>query len=260
MPGSTEQQQPDDRRGGKYSFRKHFARLKREGRLARIGLGAFAVLVVGGITFARCQSSGITGPSSASQSAPSLHTSDGGLPGTDVPDDAFTIKEKTVQHDVTFVGENPCNGDEVVAKGTRYESLRVTAGTGYFDSHQKIKDYFKGFAVNDPDPPPTRYKGENEVEHDSRITLTSGIDEEREVEQDLISTGSNIPDYKLRVYMRVRVRPGDNPFHARQITYRARATCKQENCRRSGGCGDRDCETRETKIFDIPSIPTVQPL
>jgi hypothetical protein len=259
MPDSMDQHQPDDRRGG-YSFRKHFARLKREKRLARIGVGAFAVFVVGGITFARCQSSGITGPSSASQSSPSLHTSDGGLPGTDVPDDAFTIKEKTVQHDVVFVGENPCNGDIIEARGTRYEALRVTAGTGYFDSHSRIKDYFKGFAVNDPDPPPTRYKGENEVEHDMRITLTSGIDEEREVEQDLKSPSGSDPDYKLRVYMRVRVRPGDNPFYARQVTYRARATCSVEKCRKSGGCGDRDCETRETKIFDIPSIPTVQPL
>jgi hypothetical protein len=253
-------QQSDDRRGG-YSFRKHFARLKREGRLARIGVGAFVVLVVGGITFARCQSSNITGPSSASRTnAPSLHEegSTGGLGG--LPGDAFTIKEKTVQHDVVFVGFNPCNDDAIEARGTRYETLRVTAGTGYFDSHSRIQDYFKGFSINDPYPPPTRYKGQNEVEHDSRITLTSGIDDEKEVEEDLISQGLQNPDFKLRIFMRVRVRPGDNPFYARQVTYRARATCSVEKCRKSGGCGDRDCETRETKVFDIPQIPTVLPL
>jgi hypothetical protein len=254
-------QQPDDRRGG-YSFRKHFARLKREKRLARIGVGALAVLVVGGITFARCQSSGITGPSTASapnSNAPSLHeSSPGGLGG--VPGDALTFKEKTVQHDVVFVGFNPCNDDEIEARGTRYESLRVTAGTGYFDSHSRIQDYFKGYSVSDgPLDRPIRYKGQNEVEHDSRITLTSGIDDEKEVEEDLISQGSQNPDFKLRVFMRVRVRPGDDPFNARQITYRARATCSVEKCRKSGGCGDRDCETRETKIFDIPQMPTVLP-
>jgi hypothetical protein len=51
-----------DRRG-QYSLRRHVARLKREGRLSRIGAGTLAAVIAAGVAFAQCQSSSITGPS-----------------------------------------------------------------------------------------------------------------------------------------------------------------------------------------------------
>jgi hypothetical protein len=180
----------------------------------------------------------------------------GGLPG-----DATTFKERTVQHNLVFTGYNPCNDDQIIAEGTRYENIRVTAGTGYFDSHNKVQDYFKGYAVNDPPPRPTRYKGENEFEHDMRITVLNGIDDEREVEQELNASGSE-PDFKLKIYARYRVRPSSNIFDAAtpQITYRARATCTTPgNCRKNDGCPDRDCENTKSEEYEIPSMPTVLP-
>src|SRR5919199_2006677 len=73
----TNETQRDDRRRG-YSLGGHFRRLKQSGRLKQVG-GVLAVaFVIAGITFARCQSSKITGPSAPTPAAghpsgPSAH-------------------------------------------------------------------------------------------------------------------------------------------------------------------------------------------
>jgi hypothetical protein len=57
-----------DRRG-RYSLPRHLARLKREGRLPRIGAAAVAAIFAAAVSFGRCQSPSITGPSEVAESS-----------------------------------------------------------------------------------------------------------------------------------------------------------------------------------------------
>src|SRR5687767_15880964 len=123
-------QQSDDRRRG-YSFRRHFARLRQEGRLPQIALAAVAVMIVGGITFGRCQGDSITGPSApaAEGSAPTAvaTSTSGSVAPTTAPGPADAVpppfRENTVERNAMFTGVNPCNGEPVVARGRRHDRL-----------------------------------------------------------------------------------------------------------------------------------------
>jgi hypothetical protein len=64
------EQRSQDRRQ-RYSFRKHLNRLRQTGRLKQIGAVAAAAIVLAGISFARCQSSKITGPAETKAPQPS---------------------------------------------------------------------------------------------------------------------------------------------------------------------------------------------
>src|SRR5919106_2314385 len=194
--------QPRRDRRGDYSFRKHLARLKREGRLPRMGLATLAVVLVAAVTFGRCDPS-ITGPAeeftadNGTIAGPAmtgiLSPTDGGLGGGSGGE---TFKQRTVERNVVFVGVNPCNGDAVKAVGTRYESLTIIAREpSYFESRSRIKDHFRGYAVNDPYPPPTRYQGHDEHEHNEIITPTK-LESEVETHEHLIALGKE-PDWKL---------------------------------------------------------------
>jgi hypothetical protein len=243
----TEQPQNRRDRRGDYSFKKHLARLKREGRLPQIGLGTMAVVLMAAVTFGRCESS-ITGPETeadaGSVESPSLHGT--GMPGTDV------FKQRTVERNVVFVGVNPCNGDAVRAEGTRYESLTLITReeAGYFESRSKIRDYFRGYAINDPVPPPTRYKGEDEHEHNEIISPTR-LESEVETHEHLVAIGPE-PDWKLFFYERRRTDPLQ-PWNTR-VDYRAKASCSHQ-CSLPEGCIDREMSLASFSEREVPSIP-----
>lgn len=243
-----------DRRGD-YSFSKHLGRLKREGRLPRLGLATLAVVLVAAVTFGQCESS-ITGPSETAANGgtidgpaltgsitPPIGTPDGG--------NGDVFKQRTVERNVVFVGVNPCNGDAVRAVGTRYEALTlIVREPSYFESRSRIKDRFYGYAINDPPPHPTRYKGEDEHEHNEVISPTR-LETEVETHEHLIALGPE-PDWKLFFYERRRTDP-TRPLHTK-IDYRAKASCSYR-CSLPGGCVDREMSLASFSETEIPSIP-----
>lgn len=234
-------------RRGRYSIRRHIARLTREGRLPQLLGGTLAVVIVAGVTLGRCESSSITGPSE-----PAAEISASVVSGSVVSDpDNFTFKEKIVQRNVVFVGVNPCNGDAVRLEGTRYEKIRISVGVGYFDSHHKIHDScMRGYAINEPKQ---KYKGSDEHEHHLKIT-TAGVDDELETQEELEALGSE-PDWKFRLYQRYKAR-FDDPLDMR-VEYRARGSC-ESRCELPGGCIDREftfVSADEFPISELPSLP-----
>lgn len=246
-----------DRRGD-YSFTRHLGRLKREGRLPQIGLSALAVVLVAGVTFARCESN-ITGPSeTAADAGPIQGPSQGGTISSTGPSHGSgndpgleTFRQRTVQRNVVFIGVNPCNGDAVRAEGTRREKLTlITRAPDYFESRSHIWDNFRGFAINDPFPPPTRYKGEDEHEHNQVITPTK-TDDEVETEEHLIAIGPE-PNWKLYFYERRRT---DllQPWNTR-VEYRAKASCSSR-CSLPQGCIDREMSLASFNEVELPSLP-----
>ena len=234
-------------RRGKYSLRRHVARLRREGRLPRIGMGALAAVLVAGAAFAQCDTSSITGISDdlAPSSGPVASVSSGSL----APDpDRLEFSEKTVQRNVIFTGVNPCNGDAVRLEGTRYEHIRISAGVGYFDSHHRIRDWcMRGYAIGNPEQ---KYMGRDEHEHHLRIT-TAGLDEEFETWEYLKALGSE-PDWKLKVNQRYRAR-FDDPLNMR-VEFRSKASC-EHNCSLPGGCIDREFTLVTADEFPISALP-----
>ena len=234
-------------RRGKYSFRRHVSRLRREGRLPRIGLGALAAVLVAAATFAQCETSSLTGPTEdvTQTSAPVASVAGGSL--ASAPDE-LEFEEKTVQRNVVFTGVNPCNGDAVRLEGTRYEKVRISAGVGYFDTHHKIRDWcMRGYAINNRDQ---KYKGTDEHEHHMRVT-TAGLDDEAETEEYLKALGSE-PDWKLKVYQRYRAR-FDDPLNMK-VEFRAKASC-DNNCALPGGCVDREFTFVSADEFPISQLP-----
>lgn len=248
-------QQRRDRRGD-YSFRKHLARLKREGRLPRMGVATLAVVLIAAVTFGRCESS-ITGP--AEESADNGSIAGPAMTGILSPPDGGSgggsggekFKERSVERNVVFVGVNPCNGDAVRAVGTRHEWLTIiTREPSYFESRSRIKDHFRGYAVNDPYPPPTRYEGHDEHEYNEIITPTKFVSE-TETHEHLISLGKE-PNWKLFFYER---RQTDllNPLYTK-VDYRAKASCSH-TCTLPEGCVDREMSLASFSETEIPSIP-----
>ncbi len=234
-------------RRGEYSLRRHVARLRREGRLPRIGVGVLFAVVVAGATFAQCDTTSITGPVEdvALSSAPVATVTSGSL----APEpERLEFKEKTVQRNVIFTGVNPCNGDAVRLEGTRYESIRISVGAGYFDSHHRIRDWcMRGYAIGNPEQ---KYTGRDEHEHHLKIT-TAGLDEEFETWEYLKALGSE-PDWKLRLYQRYKARY-DDPLNMR-VEFRSRASC-EHNCTLPEGCVDREFTLVTADEFPISALP-----
>ena len=234
-------------RRGEYSLRRHVARLRREGRLPRIGVGVLFAVLVAGATFAQCDTTSITGPVEdvALSSAPVATVTSGSL----APEpERLEFKEKTVQRNVIFTGVNPCNGDAVRLEGTRYESIRISVGAGYFDSHHRIRDWcMRGYAIGNPEQ---KYTGRDEHEHHLKIT-TAGLDEEFETWESLKALGSE-PDWKLRLYQRYKARY-DDPLNVR-VEFRSRASC-EHNCTLPEGCVDREFTLVTADEFPISALP-----
>jgi len=234
-------------RRGEYSLRRHVARLRREGRLPRIGAGVLFAVLVAGATFAQCDTTSITGPVEdvALSSAPVATVTSGSL----APEpERLEFKEKTVQRNVIFTGVNPCNGDAVRLEGTRYESIRISVGAGYFDSHHRIRDWcMRGYAIGNPEQ---KYTGRDEHEHHLKIT-TAGLDEEFETWESLKALGSE-PDWKLRLYQRYKARY-DDPLNMR-VEFRSRASC-EHNCTLPEGCVDREFTLVTADEFPISALP-----
>jgi hypothetical protein len=115
----AEERRKDRRRG--YSFRQHFKRFKVEGRLKQIGLPTAAVLLVAGLTFGRCDSSSITGPSAVSEETapttsqtpgPTTSSASGGLDGA-----LRVVKKAVARFPSSFLSMiHPCFKEVVFAK------------------------------------------------------------------------------------------------------------------------------------------------
>ena len=247
-------------RRGDYSFTKHLARLKREGRLPQIGLGTVAVVLLAAMSFGRCDSN-ITGPASgpsyttSSGSLTPLTGEDGGVapsPGTGGTSGSETFKDRTVDRDFVFTGTNPCNGDAVRAEGHRHEYIRITTGTNssgpYFSSTHHMRDHFKGFALNDPEQ---KYRGEDEHREDRRFSATK-FDEHIHTEEYLKAYGPE-PDFSLYLHYRLKFQPTTLNI---EPEFTAKARCHGQ-CSKSAGCPDQDFVLVSVKETEVP-VP-IQP-
>ena len=179
-----------DRRS-EYSFRKHLGRLKKEGRLTQIGIAAAAVLVVSGITFGRCQSSNITGPSQQSETAPVLQ-----------PSPSLTTTETTSEtfRNFAFTGYNPCNGDAVAGTGTRHELVHFTINA---DGSTKIKkhtnDAWKGKAADDQ----TKYSASDV--HDDMQENSGTTFEHRDINNEHLISEGRSPNWILHLVQKTYI-------------------------------------------------------
>lgn len=219
-------------RRGKYSLRKHVTRLRREGRLPRVGLAAAAVLAVAGFAFARCEASSITGPTEQSAEAPPASTISGGDVATATIGGSENFTENTVERNVVFVGINPCNGDAVRAFGKRHDRFRaaVSLTSATLDHH--INDSFRGEAINNP---AQIYTG-SDIHQDRAEIGVDGVEHRELTNEHLISQGP-APNWILHVHQRSNLRFDDpvNPV----VTLSGHASCPpQSRCTRPGGCPD----------------------
>jgi hypothetical protein len=212
-----------DRRG-KYSVRKHIGRLRREGRLRQVGVAAVVVLTAGGVAFARCQGSSITGPSEPIAETPRLNLG------------SETFQENTVERNVVFSGVNPCNGDAVKAFGKRHDKLRVRiapSGTSATLDHH-INDSFHGEAIANPNQ---KYTGSDV--HSDRFDIGMDGMRHREITNEHLIAQGPAPNWILHVHQRSDFRFADplNPT----VTFEGHASCPSESkCTVDGGCVDRD--------------------
>jgi hypothetical protein len=223
-----------DRRG-KYSLRKHVSRLRREGRLPQIALAVLAVLTLGGVTFARCEASSITGPSSVAETPADRNTASGSVTTA-----AETFRENTVERNVVFTGVNPCNGDAVTATGKRHDKFTArtivspTNVTIEVDHH--INDSFRGEAINNPGQ---LYTG-SDVHRDRFELGSEGVEHPDLTNEHLISQGP-APNWILHMRQKSKVR-FDDPLNP-TVTFEGHASCPPTSeCTVAGGCVDRSLE------------------
>lgn len=232
-------QEPGERRRDRrraYSFRRHFARIKQEGRLPQVAGAAVALLIVGGIAFGQCRGDSITGPSAPTASA------DGSVaPGTALaPVPSF--RENTVDRDFLFTGQNPCNGDPVVARGHRHDKYSITvsaAGDVSIDNH--INDAFKsvpvdaqGIEVADPE---LEYVGSDV--HNSKFTVNfpDGASR-REITNEHLSRRGGGDHWVLHIDQRTEFSADD--FDNPKVEVKGHASCPDKTrCTSPGDCPDR---------------------
>lgn len=215
----------NDRRG-KYSLRKHIGRLRREGRLSQVGLAVVAILTLGGVAFAKCQASGVTGPSEEGSVTPSSL-----LLGP-----SETVQENTVERDVVFVGVNPCNGDVVRAFGKRHDKLRakVEASGASVTLDHHINDSFRGEAVKDPNQ---KYTGSDV--HTDRFEMGPDGTEHREFTNEHLISAGPAPNWILHIHQRYEFRFAE-PLSP-TVTMEGHASCPPTSeCLVEGGCVDRE--------------------
>ena len=233
-------QQPGDRRG-EYSFRRHFARLKQEGRLPRIAAAVAAVMIAGGVTFGQCGGNSITGPSTSTTSAGGSVAPAASLTsGTDVPP---PITENTHERDAVFTGVNPCNNEPVVAKGKRHDkfSLSFTA-TGNAQSDHHINDSFKsvpidaqGVEVADPE---FEYVGSDV--HSDRVVVDAldGTVTHRELTNEHLSRRGGGDHWVLHVVQVMRFN-ADDLLNPTSVEIKGHASCPKAHCTLPNGCPEQ---------------------
>lgn len=249
------QKRSGDRRQ-KYSFREHLARLKREGRLPQIGLATAAILIAGGVTFGQCKGDSITGPSEPLAESSTMPASGGSVAHAST---LFDVKERTVQRDFVLQGQNPCNGDPYVVRGTRRSYFRNWAGVNengeYFNITSVDEDDLKGFAVNDSRQ---RYEHRDKHEFNFRNKLVYDppkFDWHRHSEEKIKAIGSD-PDFTMYFHERLKITPLD-PSDMR-AEYISKAKCDGQ-CTQPGGCVEQDFATVSVTETDIPSVPSTLP-
>jgi hypothetical protein len=162
----AEERRKDRRRG--YSFRQHFKRFKVEGRLKHISVPMAAVLLVAAVTFGRCDSSSITGPSAETEQTatsptpgPTTSTASGGLEGG-----ALRLVKKTIGRFPSNLLSmiHPCKPDKTFTKRdgrmeVEFEDEEELDENGKRTGKHKTK-YWTHAYQDDEDDEGNRYHGE----------------------------------------------------------------------------------------------------
>lgn len=226
---------PPRERRERYSTRRHFARLRREGRLPQIGVASAALLTIGGLAFGRCDASGVTGPSSSDTGMPVANAvAAGSIAMSSAGVGSETFKENTVERNVVFSGVNPCNGDLVKAFGKRHDKIKIVASPTSFAADHHINDSFRGEAIEDPTQ---AYTG-SDVHTDRFEIGIDGVEHRELTNEHLISQGP-APNWILHVHQRSDFR-FDDPLNP-TVSFKAHASCPPESqCTMPGGCVDRE--------------------
>jgi hypothetical protein len=179
---------PDGRRA-RYSLRGHLRRLARGGQLTRVALVTVVVAAIGGVTFARCSSSGITGPSEAAKGpAPSADLLGGGSGSVNQPtNETFTVP---FEKDVV----NECNGQLVHLSGEMHlEEYAHVLNDGGFHSHDHQIDHLKGASADGS----TQYTASDEHLSSQKFSATDASIT-KYVYDKLIANGPQ-PDFFVRM-------------------------------------------------------------
>ena len=234
-------QKSSDRRQG-YSFPRHLSRLKQEGRLPQIGLAAMALVIAGGLTFGRCQGDSITGPSTATEARPQTmlaSSATGSLAPATVP----TFRENTVDRNAVFVGVNPCNGEPVVARGSRHDRISATVtAAGNFEADHHINDSFKSVATDaqgvEVADPEAEYVG-GDVHNDRlSVDFVEGVTSHRELTNERLSRRGGGDHWVLHMDQRSEFR-ADDPLNP-TVSIKGHASCPPTSqCRLPDGCPDQ---------------------
>ena len=236
----------------KYSLRQHLARLKREGRLPQLGLATVAILLVGGLSFGQCKGDSITGPGEPRTESTTIPAGGGSVaPATTL----FDVRERTVQRDFVFQGQNPCNGDPYIVKGTRRTYFRNWAGVNengqYFSITSVDEDNLKGFAVND-DRQRYEQRDRHEFNFVNKLVYDPPkFDWHRHSEERLKASGED-PDFTMYLHERLKITPLD--LSDMTAEYVSKAKC-DGRCMQPGGCVEQDFVTISVTETDVPSIP-----
>jgi hypothetical protein len=191
--------QTGDNRRGRYSLRGHLARLARSGRLKYVALVTVAVVAIGGITFGRCSSSNITGPSPvATKSQPSADLLGGGSGSPTQPtNETFSFP---FEKDVV----NECNGQLVHLSGTMHlEEYAHPMPDFGFHSHDHQIDHLKGVSMDGS----TQYVASDEHLDAQRFSLSENYISHYTYDK-LIANGPQ-PDFFVRTKMVMRYSPTD---------------------------------------------------
>jgi hypothetical protein len=207
--------------------------------LPQIALAAVAVLTAGGLAFAKCDGSSITGPSARVAETPvaGAATSGGSVSTSSLGGEAF--RENTVNREFVFTGVNPCNGEPVVARGKRHDRIAATVSlSGNFDADHHLNDSFKSVAIDaqgvevaDPD---LEYVGGDVHNDRMSVNFLEGTTSHRELTNERLSRRGGGDHWVLHLDQRSEFTV-ENPEP--KITITGHASCPPTSrCSLSDGC------------------------
>ena len=238
-----------DRRRG-YSFRRHFARLKQEGRLPQIAAASVALLLLGGIAFGQCRGDSITGPGTPTAESGAAGTVATSTLGSVSTASGPLFKSNDMIRPATFIGRNPCNGDLVVATGKRH--IMVTnsvSSSGDFQTDEHINDSFKsvlvtpeGTEVPDSD---VEYVGSDVHSHRMLVDALEPGMIHRDLTNEHLSRRGGEDHWVLHLQQRTEfsVDPLTGEMTPANIEIKGHASCPEKrHCKMPGDCPDQAFE------------------
>jgi hypothetical protein len=222
-----------------YSFRRHFARLKQEGRLPQVASATVALLIVAGVTFGQCRGDSITGPSATTSASGSVAPATSLVPASDLPP-PFT--ENVKERPAFFLGTNPCNGEPVIAKGKRHDKLSASFSATSFQADHHINDSFKGVPLDaqgaEITDPAFEYVGSDVHNHKTTINFLEGQTTDRDLTNEHLSRRGGGDHWVLHVVQitKFSAEDPDNPT----VEMKGHASCPDKtHCTLSNDCPDQ---------------------